>query len=110
MRARPARSAIVFDLAILAAHGEDAGEGAKRHDQVDHHVDDDALHPFRAAGGEADQRIAHMADRGIGEQPLDIGLADGGKGAEHHGGDRDEDQDLLPVGYDRGGTAPAWRG
>ena len=39
----------LLDLAVLAAHGEDAGEGAERHDQVDHHVDDDAAHALLAS-------------------------------------------------------------
>jgi hypothetical protein len=38
-----------------------------------------------------------MADGGIGDQALEVVLADGGKGGEHHRGNREEDDDLLPV-------------
>ena len=44
--------------------------------------------PVGGAGGEADQRIADMADRAVGHQPLDVALVDRGDGAEHHRGDR----------------------
>ena len=98
---RPASSAMSSTMPLAAAHGEDAGEGAERHGHVDRHVDDHALDAGLGAGGEADQREADMADRGIGHQPLDVALADRGEGAEHHRGDRDEDDDLLPVGRDR---------
>ena len=53
--------------------------------------------PSGGAGGKPDQREAHVADRRIGHQPLDVALADGGEGAEHHRGDRDEHDDLLPL-------------
>ena len=91
----------VLDIALLAAHGQDEGEGAERHRQVDKHVDDDAAHAGFRVGGKADQREAHVADRRIGHQPLEVALADRGEGAQHHRGDRDEDDDLLPVGGDR---------
>ena len=91
----------LLDIALLAPHGEDEGERAQRHHQVDQHVDGDAAHTGLAVGGEADQRIAHVADRRIGHQALDVGLADGSEGAERHRGDRDEHDDLLPVGGDR---------
>jgi hypothetical protein len=81
----------------LAAHGQDAGEGAERHHEVDGDVDEDALHALLGAGGEADQRVAHMADRRIGHQPLDVGLADRRERAEQHRGDGEEDDDLLPL-------------
>ena len=87
----------VLDHLVAAPHGEDAGEGAERHRHVDQQVDDHALHAGLAAGGKADQRVAHVADRGIGHQPLDVALADRGEGAEHHRGDGDEGEDLLPV-------------
>ena len=64
---------------------------------IDRHVDQHALHAFRGAGGKPDQREAHMADRRIGHQPLDVALADGGEGAERHRGDGDEHHDLLPL-------------
>src|SRR3546814_14523432 len=40
---------------------------------------------FRSAGGEPDQRIADVADRAVGHQALDVGLADRGERAQ---GDR----------------------
>ena len=91
----------VLDIAILRAHRQDAGEGAKRHDEIDRHVDGDALDARDRARGEPDERKTHMADGRIGHQPLDVALADGRKGAERHRGDRDEDHDLLPLGQDR---------
>ena len=88
----------LLDGAVLAAHRQDAGEDAERHDQVDRHVDGDASHAVLAVGGKADQGEADMADRRIGHQALDVLLADGREGAEHHRGDGEEDDDLLPVG------------
>ena len=52
--------------------------------------------PFGVAGGEADQRIADMADRAVGHQPLDVLLRDRGDRAEHHRGDRQKHDDLAP--------------
>ena len=42
-----------------------------------------------------------MTDRGIRHQPLVVVMADSGKRPEHHGRDRDEDDDLLPLRRDR---------
>ena len=49
------------------------------HHRIDGHVHQHRLHAQRGAGGKADQREAHVADRRIGHQSLDIALADGGK-------------------------------
>ena len=84
-------------MLALAAHGEDAGKHAKRGDEIDHHVDDHALGPLLASRGKPHEGKAHMADGGIGKQALDIVLADGRKGAQHHGSNGHEDEDLLPV-------------
>ena len=43
-----------------------------------------------------------MADRGIGHQPLDVALPDRGERAQRHRGDRDKDDDLLPLRDDAG--------
>ena len=77
----------LFDAAFLAPHRQNAGEGAERHHQVDQHVDDDAAHAVLAVGGKTDKGEAHMADRRIGHQPLDVLLPDRREGAEHHRGD-----------------------
>ena len=61
--------------------------------------------PSALLAAKADQREADMADRRIGHQPLDVGLPDGREGAKHHRGDRQEDDDLLPLR----GTKPAAR-
>src|SRR3546814_1412572 len=53
-------------------------------------VDQDAVHARDRAGGEPDQRIADVADRAVGHQALDVGLADRGERAQGHGGDGDE--------------------
>ena len=87
---------------VRARPGKDRGKDAERHRHVDRHIDEHALHALGGAGGKADQREAHMADRGISHQPFDIALADGGEGAEYHGGDRDEHHDLLPLMLDAG--------
>ena len=97
MVARQARQiADLLHHVALAAHGEDAGEGAERHDHVDDHVEDDALNALLRARRKAHQRIAHVGDRGIGQKALDVGLADGREGAKRHGGNRQEDDDLAP--------------
>ena len=97
VRARPARSAIVSTARPCTPHGQNGGEGSKRHHDVDRHIDDDALRALDRARGETDQRVSHVADRRIGHQPLEVALADGGEGAKHHRGDRDEGEDLAPV-------------
>src|SRR5882672_8546204 len=48
----------------VATHRQDAGEGAERHGDIDRHVDEHALHAFGRAGRQADEREAHMTDRG----------------------------------------------
>ena len=86
-----------FHHAARAPHREDHREGAERHGDVDRHVDEHTLHAFRCAGGKPDQRETHMADGGIGHQPLDVALADGRERAEQHRGDGDEGDDFLPL-------------
>ncbi len=96
---RPARSSTLSTFSpSLRRIGEDAGEGAERHDHVDEHVEQHAAHARHRAGGETDERVAHVTDRGIGHQALDVLLADRRKGSEQHRSDRDEDDDLLPLG------------
>ena len=91
-----------LDIAfLLAPHGEDAGERAEGHDHVDQHVERYAADAGLGAGRQADERVAHVRDRGIGHQALDVRLADRREGAEHHGRDGDENDDLLPVDRDR---------
>ena len=82
----------------------------------DGEIDDHAFDALRGAGGEPDKREAHMADRAIGHQPLDIGLPDRGEGAEPHRGDGEEGHDLLPFdgdgreGRDQGANGQRKRG
>ena len=102
-RARKAGEiADVFHEHAIASHAQNTSECAERHRYIDRHVDEHALHALGGAGGQADQREAHVADRGIGHQPLDVALADGSEGAERHRGDRDEHHDLLPLVRDAG--------
>src|SRR6516164_1040750 len=61
----------------VPAHGENAGEGSKRHGEIDRNVHEHALHAFGRSRGEPDQRKSHMTDRGVRHQPLDIALANG---------------------------------
>ena len=98
-----------LDIFAVAAHRQDAGECSQRHHQIDRHIERDALRALDRAGREADQREAHMADRGIGHQPLDVGLPDRREGAERHRGDRDEDDDLPPLRRDMPGRRSAIR-
>ncbi len=64
--------------------------------EIDRHVEQDAANADRGAGGQADQRVADMADRAVGHQPLDVALVDRGEGAEQHRQDGDEPDDLPP--------------
>ena len=84
------------------AHRQDAGEGAEGHEQIDRQIDEHGLRARLGVGGDADQRIADVADGGVGHQPLDVGLPDGREGAEQHRGDGEEDDDLLPLRPDAG--------
>ena len=67
----------VLNHLSAAAHRQDAGERSKGHGDVNRHIDEDALHALLGAGGKPHQRVAHVADRGIGHQALDVALADG---------------------------------
>ena len=96
VRDRPVEILDLLDHAPVAPHAQDDGEGADIHEEIDRHVDEDAAHARWAAGGEADQGIADMADGAVGHQPLDVVLIDGGEGAQHHRGDGDEPDDLAP--------------
>ena len=66
-------------VTFVTAHRQDHGERSQRHRHIDRHVNEDALHALRRAGGETDQRKAHVADRRVGNQPLQVLLADGCK-------------------------------
>ena len=68
---------VVF-IRSQAVHNWNIGQGIQH-----------ALHAVRRGGGEADQREADVADGGVGHQALDVGLADGGEGAQRHRRDRD---------------------
>src|SRR4029078_1519532 len=84
-------------MQALAPHSQNASEHTKRGDEINHHINDQALGPFLASGSEPYEGKAHVADGGVSQQALDIILANGGKGAEYHGGDRNKDKNLLPV-------------
>ena len=84
------RAAILF-------HRQDKGKGADVHGDIDHHIDQHRLDPFGSARSQPDQRKAHMGDRGIGHQPLDIALTDGGHGTQKHRGHRQQRQHLPPL-------------
>ncbi len=65
--------------------------------EIDREIDEHGLRAGFAVGRKADERVADVADRRVGHQPLDVALADGGEGAEQHRGDGEEHDDLLPL-------------
>ena len=71
-------------LCLLAAHQQDNGKGAGSHEDIARHIDHHAGRARQGAGGKACRRISHMRNRGIGHHPLDVGLHDGAKRANHH--------------------------
>ncbi len=59
---KPGEIPDLLDVALLAAHGQDEGEGAERHDQIDQHIDGNARTPSWLLAAKPDQREADMAD------------------------------------------------
>ena len=45
----------LLDLVAVAPHGDYAGKGAERHDQIDHHVYDDTLYPLGTSCRQSDR-------------------------------------------------------
>ncbi len=77
--ARPGEIADLLDALAAGLHREDHREDANGHGEVDRHEDHDAFDARDRAGREAHQRVAHIADGGIGHQALDVPLADAAK-------------------------------
>ncbi len=86
-----------FDRLAVATHRLDADEDPDIGDGIEGQIEQHALHAHHGAGGETEQRVAHMADGAVGHQALDVGLADGGEGAQPHRQHRDELDDLAPL-------------
>ena len=69
----------------FAPHGHDHQQRAEVHERVHQEVNRDALDAGLVAGDEAEQHVAGVRDRAVGQQPLDVGLADGGEIADQSG-------------------------
>jgi hypothetical protein len=91
--AQPGEVVHALDRLALPAHRDQHGEGADGHGDVDGDVDQHAAQPVLAADGQAHQREADMTDRGVGHQPLDVALPDGGQRAQRHRAERDQHDD-----------------
>ena len=71
---------------IGAAHRDDHQQRPERHERVDHQVDRDAFDARFVPGYQAQQHVPGMRDGAIGEQALDIRLADCGQVADGEAG------------------------
>ena len=89
-------------MMFCAAQRHDHQERAQVHERVDQHVDRDALDAGVVAGDQAEQHVAGVRDRAVGQQALDVGLVDGGQVADVSVSDRDHGEQRLP-GLARGG-------
>jgi len=91
VRESPAKSLMLSTAWPLRFMVDDDAKLPSVHRHIDRDIDQDALRalvPFpRARPTSAN---SHMADRGIGHQPLDVGLPDRSERAQRHRGDRDK--------------------
>ena len=85
------QAAHLGDGAVMGALVDDADqeeEGAGD-DAVRHHLEDGALEALLAEDEDAQGHEAHVADRGVGDEALEVRLADGHDGAVQHADDRE---------------------
>ncbi len=75
---------------VALVHGPGQEEQHAGDDAVGDHAEHGGVDPGRGEGGDAQHHEAHVADRGVGDQPLDVplgqaaqGAVDDGDGAEH---------------------------
>ncbi len=61
-----------LDRLTIPLHGDDHGECAKRHRDIDRDVNQNALRALFGARSEANQCESHVADRRVSHQALDI--------------------------------------
>lgn len=84
-------------LAARVAHQGDDGEGADRHEGVGDEVEEDRGDALRGGRDDARQDEPGVRDRGVGEQPLDVGLGDRDDRPAQHRDDGDAPHDRPPV-------------
>ncbi len=88
------------------AQRSDHRERAQVHEGVDQQIDQDALEAVGVeavirSGDQAEQHVANVGDRGIGQQALQVALRQRGKVRAGHGGDRNEHQERNVSGAQR---------
>ena len=66
-------------------------------DAVVDHLEDGALHPLGLEDEDAQRDEAHVADRGVGDQLLEVGLDQGHDGAVDDGDEREHDDEWRPL-------------
>ena len=82
---------------ITAAHCHHDGERAHIHEGIHEKINGDSLEARVVARHQAEQDVADVRDGGIGEQPLDVRLADRGQVSERHRGHGHADQQRQPL-------------
>ena len=106
MRPRPARSFDFFDGAVGRVEGDQDAERAEGHQGVGAEVEEDgvgaedgfgAIRSVAEGGGEADEEVSGVGDRGIGEEAFEVVLSEGDGVAQGHGEDGEDggEQDGL---------------
>ena len=71
----------------------DEEEQGARDDAVGDHLEDRALQPLLVEDEDAERHEAHVADRRVGDEPLEVGLAHGHDGSVDHPDDRERDDE-----------------
>src|SRR6185437_7284189 len=91
--AAPEQAAVVGDgvgFTIGTRERRDDAEGAEGGDEVGEEIESDGgggKVQHGSGGLQRDEQVAHVGDRRVGEDALDVALAQGEQVADHHGGD-----------------------
>ncbi len=85
-------------------------DGADGHEQrtfikgVRHQIEDEGLQAIAGVGADQHGQLAQHGHRGVGQQALEVGLAEGEEGAQYRGGGAEGDQQGAPAD----GAAEHW--
>ena len=97
----PREPGVVGDLDRLAARAlaqRDHSEGAGRGEGIGQKIEEHRAGPAHAAGDQADQHVADVGDRRVGEHPLQVRLRERDDVSDRHRDRRDHPEQRRPVG------------
>ncbi len=112
LAAQPGQRGDRVALAGLALARHDRREGGHVHHQVDDQVQHRGLHAELRGDDDAGQHVARLGDRGVGEHPLQRGLAERADVADEDRDRRQRGERGRParVGFDQGDVEEAQEG